>query len=1808
MDLTEDMLDAVLIKIDPNAYHDRGDFSSDYDSDDEMYHIRIGEQNDPSDKSSESSSDLSDSSALEESESLVSYNHSEIKLMKPEVRLPRIDASLFQLKKVISTSVKNVENSGKDHPTLSKTDETRETIQKVNENAVSENPNPADEAEKNEKLPTADSLTPKIAPKLNEAPVPENLNSEGKARSGKNLQMGTPKLLKILSNIDNNSALENKNSETEVGTGENLRISAPKSLTTTADTNENSPAVGGILEENKVNGGNLCISAQNSSKIAPEAIESSVSEDRNSEEIATSVTKSGTSMKTKMNDKSTPRISKTSERLKSGLQEYSSGGEEVTKTDKKSMTTPLMNNPVMCKETAVSETCKNLTALINNPNESGLKIVSVTGASSNEEVSNNETPQETTPEVTIKQEEEPISPDQSSQVQQIVNRLEELKGTISTSSSSINQSHLIEPLSSDNLNVCWEEASSNILAPPPQNDPSPNESGLKPAEIKSLATTKESLFSSVTVGVSETKTNKQSVGNAAVIDESDAESDHDGLCIDLNGAEGKTPPKQGKTAASGVGSDQLPKLTVRNFESELKEQSVTTTEIKQEQETIENKLTLYNESDLPSVMTVHLLCMNCIEYAKERWPDRPLIKHILVKKKDCEVCKTKDVPPENTATEQDETVESITTNLSNVEKIIDNVARNYSKKLPSSPPSKSSLEESLKDVTPKTKGVSSQDIILVNSSNVSTNLAKKGSNIIIKDVAMKNAIKNASRNLKPSGMTTLDGKLYKVIFLPKSSSPKTIVTSTTLKIADGPKTTTKVVTSNKSASLISSSTVTKLTPASNSSPIIVPAAGDNIISNPNVKKTNENLLKFTSDVPTVPNRTVFSPPKSSTFTTSLLPNSLPKKKLPSQLSFNSETIKIQAPPGTPAFRNIASKRVSLDLGSVNVENSKKDSAQVSDNIKIKRLSTDSHITLSPGAKYTSKLMPLNDYLALNRTAGKTGSTPMKVIHHSENAQHGSKVSAPLKRPITIINGKPDNIMDVDDGAITMSTNSVKRPRMSVEKGSPYLSNCLDDGAKISILNSVLLPPFCPTTPDSIYDAKNPVAKYTCPQCPDTFTSETHLRSHLNRRSVLMKYACPGCFDKLIAVYNRCQLKEHCQKHNLKVNLQHLTIEPLPLALFDLNLFDSSPSVSNNVAKMDALLQPKKRKRKSRAKKKPENTDTAESNPSCSKEAPAEATSSSAPTLNKNSQKSARPTDTLTFCYECESMFPSLSAHLQGSGKPNAEFACECKKVCSSACSLKAHKRLHHNSAPHICPECGAKFLFASALEEHFKKSCYHPFKKNSFECLKCQQNFSVLSKLESHVLKNHTEQVNICGVCEESDVSLSVISKHMSIDHGETVNQNSNRILRFMRCDFCPDARFPRHQCHQHIQMHTTQQSSFTPNYYYQCDYCTNYKTVAKIDFGQHLDYCLFSTSLRMMENNTELSDSEDTTSSSSKSVENLRPSNDEITKTANGSDDINEISSQSNSSETMMSVDKVDKSGTPTSEYTDVSLSKSSEAKSVRSDKASVKNKPTLREPKIPETISPKEETGPTPNSDSVVPGMSKAQVLNSRKEPTSLDNSAEINLSLEKTLKKCIKRSEAATDNSSNKKRARSNNTSPKLTVMQCKYCVAKFRDPQKVFEHLMSKHRKEISEKNAKRLKLSSQLKSKSEHSDESSQSLECSKCSFVGASYADLCKHMETHKTVYECKECGEGFVARPTLEKHLIIKHKFDAVKAKKEVDSNIQSVEVVKENGAYHAKQGFYQCATCYKNFTTEQAFNQHFRTHGLAFVTDSASPTSLVK
>lgn len=117
--------------------------------------------------------------------------------------------------------------------------------------------------------------------------------------------------------------------------------------------------------------------------------------------------------------------------------------------------------------------------------------------------------------------------------------------------------------------------------------------------------------------------------------------------------------------------------------------------------------------------------------------------------------------------------------------------------------------------------------------------------------------------------------------------------------------------------------------------------------------------------------------------------------------------------------------------------------------------------------------------------------------------------------------------------------------------------------------------------------------------------------------------------------------------------------------------------------------------------------------------------------------------------------------------------------------------------------------------------------------------------------------------------------------------------------------------------------------------------------------------------------------------------------------------------------------------------------------------------------------------------------------------------------------------------------------------------------------------------------------------------CSQCQFSHDSRNEFHEHILRHRyisTAYQCMECGECFVVKPSLAKHLLHCHQIEDIDTYTKVNNCFDEDAIKELNLHYPFEMGNVQvkdnqCRVCLKEFDNSMALNKHFRVHGMAFL-----------
>lgn len=115
--------------------------------------------------------------------------------------------------------------------------------------------------------------------------------------------------------------------------------------------------------------------------------------------------------------------------------------------------------------------------------------------------------------------------------------------------------------------------------------------------------------------------------------------------------------------------------------------------------------------------------------------------------------------------------------------------------------------------------------------------------------------------------------------------------------------------------------------------------------------------------------------------------------------------------------------------------------------------------------------------------------------------------------------------------------------------------------------------------------------------------------------------------------------------------------------------------------------------------------------------------------------------------------------------------------------------------------------------------------------------------------------------------------------------------------------------------------------------------------------------------------------------------------------------------------------------------------------------------------------------------------------------------------------------------------------------------------------------------------------------------CQICDGIFENKLELEKHMLFHKDpcmAYQCMECGQSFVVKPSFSKHLLLEHGI------KDTENYITTKKCYNEKALMKYQKdivasmeplGENQCTICREQFENSEDLEKHFRVHGMAFL-----------
>ncbi|CAL9705741.1 unnamed protein product [Knipowitschia caucasica] len=328
--------------------------------------------------------------------------------------------------------------------------------------------------------------------------------------------------------------------------------------------------------------------------------------------------------------------------------------------------------------------------------------------------------------------------------------------------------------------------------------------------------------------------------------------------------------------------------------------------------------------------------------------------------------------------------------------------------------------------------------------------------------------------------------------------------------------------------------------------------------------------------------------------------------------------------------------------------------------------------------------------------------------------------------------------------------SSSRPASIVNSTGAIISKSqtnLVDAFNRILNNKNLLPSYKPDLASSRqaeWGLSLPAQGYRCLECGDSFALEQSLARHYDRRSLRIEVTCNHCAKRL-AFFNKCSLLLHAREHKEKgliMQCSHLVMRPVPMEL----MIGSQEPTAAALSSVLSHVNPK-------------------------------ATSVKKTEVQYGSHK----------CPECQAQFASAEEvvkHFQElkSTQPITCIECSPPMLLSNNCCAAAHQRIHLNTAPHVCPECGGSAKPA-VFKTHIEETCFHFARRIGYRCSSCLVVFGGINSVKSHIQQAHCDMFQKCPVCPMAFKSGSSIQNHISAQHPTLTEAQAISIFKCVMCD-----------------------------------------------------------------------------------------------------------------------------------------------------------------------------------------------------------------------------------------------------------------------------------------------------------------------------------------------------------------------------------------------------------------------------------------
>ncbi|KAK2159672.1 hypothetical protein LSH36_148g02082 [Paralvinella palmiformis] len=407
----------------------------------------------------------------------------------------------------------------------------------------------------------------------------------------------------------------------------------------------------------------------------------------------------------------------------------------------------------------------------------------------------------------------------------------------------------------------------------------------------------------------------------------------------------------------------------------------------------------------------------------------------------------------------------------------------------------------------------------------------------------------------------------------------------------------------------------------------------------------------------------------------------------------------------------------------------------------------------------------------------------------------------------------------------------------------YLRNVVKFKSNIKELKDTDVKYTCPMPAASLFLSHKMNRMFVCRGCDSTFHKQSSLSEHQLRRTLSLRYSCHS--DCHVLFYNVCQLILHTRTHPpLNPDWQKkVEVSGLPEDL----LYKSDGDIYSNIKR--AIYKAAGMENKLEDNEGPEekvacSSDQASEQPQEKKQSQREQRHKSVSTSQvdhaygrtekKQSRKSASQSNAIrgalctdqrvntladkkpVICTECGLMFKTradLMMHMISYGSSESLCLCKtCPVILRSKCAQSAHARIHKNSVPYVCPECGQVIHGShNVFWKHLHVKCAHHIRQVLFQCKFCQREFRDLKRLVLHTTNQHSTKFHKCQLCPMAFKIANGVAEHAKANHSGKVSQ---KII--YKCPFCV-AVYRDDTYGTHIEEHL---AKAPPKVVYKCNAC----------------------------------------------------------------------------------------------------------------------------------------------------------------------------------------------------------------------------------------------------------------------------------------------------------------------------------------------------------------------------------------------------